>query len=210
MILSYAHSRAAILCFGGWGMQVMYHLLPRLQAAQEQRAALSSNPADLSRLTSFGAVIADPLIDAQQRAQFYIRQPRLDQPLPPFYVERTLGRLERELPRSFDEQTAGVMTAAVPQANTSVISPAAAFFCHSSISTLRSSTANPASIASCSNESRVIPGSSEPDNSGVTSRADAPVPSTKKRFIPPISSTKRRSTASSHTTCSQPFSAACA
>jgi hypothetical protein len=112
VILSYAHSRAAILCFGGWGMQVMYHLLPRLQAAQEQRAALSSNPADLSRLTSFGAVIADPLIDAQQRAQFYIRQPRLDQPLPPFYVERTLGRLERELPRAFDEQTAGVMTAA--------------------------------------------------------------------------------------------------
>jgi len=112
VILSYAHSRAAILCFGGWGMQVMYHLLPRLQAAQEQRAALSSNPADLSRLTSFCTVIADPLIDGQQRAQFYLRQPRPDQPLPPFYVERTLGRLERELPRAFDEQTAGVMTAA--------------------------------------------------------------------------------------------------
>lgn len=112
MILSYAHSRAAILCFGGWGLQVMLHLLPRLQAAQEQRAALSSNPADLSRLTSFGAVLAEPLIDQNQRAQFYLRQPRADQPLPPFYIERTMSRLERDLPRAFDEQTAGVLTAA--------------------------------------------------------------------------------------------------
>lgn len=112
MIVSYAHSRAAILCFGGWGLQVMLHLLPRLQAAQEQRAALSSNPADLSRLTSFGVVMAEPLIDIHQRAQFYLRQPRADQVLPPFYVERTLSRLERDLPRAFDEQTAGVLTAA--------------------------------------------------------------------------------------------------
>lgn len=116
MIISYAHSRAAILCFGGWGLQVMMHLWPRLQAAQEQRAALSSNPADLSRLTSFGAVLAEPLIDSQQRAQFYLRQPRPDQPLPPFYIERTLNRLERDLPRAFDEQTAGVLTAAEKQA----------------------------------------------------------------------------------------------
>lgn len=116
MIISYAHSRAAILCFGGWGLQVMMHLWPRLQAAQEQRAALSSNPTDLSRLTSFGAVLADPLIDSQQRAQFYLRQPRPDQPLPPFYIERTLNRLERDLPRAFDEQTAGVLTAAEKQA----------------------------------------------------------------------------------------------
>lgn len=112
MIVSYAHSRAAILCFGGWGLQVMLHLLPRLQAAQEQRAAISANPADLSRLTSFGAVIADPLVDHSQRAQFYLRQPRQEQALPPFYVERTLSRLERDLPRAFDEQTAGVLTAA--------------------------------------------------------------------------------------------------
>ncbi|COW72169.1 Uncharacterised protein [Mycobacterium tuberculosis] len=69
-----------------------------------------------------------------------------------------------------------------------MISPAAAFFCHSSISILRSSTANPASIANCNNESRVIPGSREPDSSGVTSRADPPLPSTKKMFMPPISS----------------------
>ena len=82
----------------------------------------------------------------------------------------------------------GVMTAAVPQANTSVISPAAAFFCHSSTSILRSSMANPASVAGFSGQSRVIPGSGGPDSSGVTKRADPPLPNTKKRFIPPISS----------------------
>jgi hypothetical protein len=48
----------------------------------------------------------------------------------------------------------GVMTAAVPQANTSVISPAATPLRHSSTSILRSSTANPASVANCSNEFR--------------------------------------------------------
>ncbi|BCI87553.1 hypothetical protein NIIDMKKI_27590 [Mycobacterium kansasii] len=83
----------------------------------------------------------------------------------------------------------GVITAAVPQANTSVISPTAAFFCHSAMSILRSSTVTPASVAKCSNESRVMPGSSEPDSSGVTSLADPPLPNTKKMFIPPISST---------------------
>ena len=55
-----------------------------------------------------------------------------------------------------------------------------------------------------------MPGSSEPDSSGVTSRASAPAPNTKYRFMPPISSTHRRSTASSQTTWSQPCSAACA
>ena len=82
----------------------------------------------------------------------------------------------------------GVMTAAVPHANTSVISPAAAPLRSSSTSILRSSTAKPASDANCSKESRVMPGSSEPDSSGVTSRADPPLPKTKNRFIPPISS----------------------
>ena len=40
--------------------------------------------------------------------------------------------------------------------------------------------------------------------------ADSPGPKTKTRFIPPISSTQRRSIASSQTTWSQPCSAACA
>lgn len=53
-------------------------------------------------------------------------------------------------------------------------------------------------------ESRVMPGSREPVSSGVTMRS----PYTKYRFIPPISSIQRCSTASSQTTWSQPCEAA--
>lgn len=116
MINSYNYSRAAILCFGGWGLQLLFHLLPRLQAAQEQRAALGAVAADLSKITSFAAILAEPLLDEQGRTQFYVHQPLLDQPLPPFYIERTLARLERESLRSFDEQTAGILTASETRA----------------------------------------------------------------------------------------------
>lgn len=116
MIINSAHSRAAILCFGGWGLQVMFHLWPRLQAAQEQRGALGAVGADLSKVTSFAAVLAEPLLDDEGRAQFYVRQPRLDQTLPPFYVERTLARLERESLRAFDAQLTSGLTAAEKRA----------------------------------------------------------------------------------------------
>ncbi|RIK42494.1 MAG: hypothetical protein DCC55_08645 [Chloroflexi bacterium] len=112
MLINYTHSRAAILCFGGWGLQVMFHLLPRLQAAQEQREALGAAGADLNRITSFAGILAEPLLDDEGQAQFYVRQPRLDQPLPPFFIERLLARMERESLRPFDEQTTGMLTAA--------------------------------------------------------------------------------------------------
>jgi hypothetical protein len=112
MLINYTHSRAAILCFGGWGLQVMFHLLPRLQAAQEQREALGAAGADLNQITSFASILAEPLLDDEGRAQFYVHQPRLDQPLPPFFIERLLARIERESLRPFDEQTTGLLTAA--------------------------------------------------------------------------------------------------
>ncbi len=111
MLINYTHSRAAILCFGGWGLQVMFHLLPRLQAAQEQRAALGATGMNLNGIISFANILADPLIGEQGHAQFHVRQPKLDQPLPPFYIERILARLERENQRPYDEQTAAVLTA---------------------------------------------------------------------------------------------------
>ncbi|MEM7538920.1 MAG: hypothetical protein AAF639_42580 [Chloroflexota bacterium] len=43
MLTNFTQSRAAILCFGGWGLQVLFHLLPRLQAIQEQRVALQQS-----------------------------------------------------------------------------------------------------------------------------------------------------------------------
>jgi hypothetical protein len=116
MLYTTSHSRAAILCFGGWGLQVMFHLLPRLQAAQEQRAALGHAGADLNQITSFAAILAEPLLNAAGQAQFYVRQPRLEQALPPFYIERLLAKLERDSLRAFDQQTAGLLTAAEQRA----------------------------------------------------------------------------------------------
>lgn len=112
MILSYPHTRAAILCFGGWGLQVMFHLLPRLQAAQEQRAALDEQQRDLGKLTSFGAILADPLLDANGYTQFTVHQPKLDQSLSPFYIEKILSQLDRSngYPSSSDDR--GLLTAA--------------------------------------------------------------------------------------------------
>ena len=68
----------------------------------------------------------------------------------------------------------GVMTAAVPQANTSVISPLAQPSRHSSTLIRPSSARMPRSAATVSSDERVMPGSSEPVSSGVTSRAESP------------------------------------
>ncbi len=92
MLAKYTHSRAAILCFGGWGLQVLFHLLPRLQAAQEQRAALGALGPDLRQITSFAALTAEPHLDGQSRAQFRLFKPQLE-PLPPYYIERLLAKL---------------------------------------------------------------------------------------------------------------------
>ena len=116
MLLNYPHTRAAILCFGGWGLQVMFHLLPRLQAAQEQRVALGATTADLRRLTSMGAILADPLLNGDQQAQFFVRQPRLEQVLPAFYIEKLLNRLDREGTRNGDGGQSGLLTASEKRA----------------------------------------------------------------------------------------------
>ncbi len=93
MIVNYTQSRAAILCFGGWGLQVMFHLLPRLQAAQEQRAALGALGPDLQDVTRFGALMADPewADPGQVRMELFRPQDQLN--LPPYFIERTLGKL---------------------------------------------------------------------------------------------------------------------
>ncbi len=108
-------------------------------------------------------------------------------------------------PPSYLTEPTGVITAAVPQANTSVRAPDATSFSHSSVEMRRSVTVAPSSRASSSSERRVMPGSSDPESSGVTtSWWPSPSVKTKNRFIPPISSTQRCSSASSHTTWSQP------
>ena len=80
----------------------------------------------------------------------------------------------------------GDITAAVPQPNTSVISPLSIFAMISSMARRSSATSNPSVGASCSTESRVTPARMLPLNSGVTMRRP---PWTKQIFIAPTSST---------------------
>ena len=77
-------------------MQVMFHLLPRLQAAQEQRAALGAIGPDLESITRFGAVIPEPVLDANDKAQLHLLQPNGQAELPPFYIERVLAHLDEQ------------------------------------------------------------------------------------------------------------------
>ena len=70
MAAHYTHSRSAILCFGGWGLQTLLHTAPRIQAAQEQRAARGKEEPDLTRITSFGALLPEPLLTGSGLAQF--------------------------------------------------------------------------------------------------------------------------------------------
>ena len=83
MLSTYSHTRAAILCFGGWGLQTAFHLLPRLQAAQEQRAALEAVGPDLGDVTRIGALMPEWAVDADDTARFSLYTPALDGELPP-------------------------------------------------------------------------------------------------------------------------------
>ncbi len=99
MPVTFTHSRAAILCFGGWGLQTLLHLAPRIQAAQEQRAAQGAADPDLNRITSFGVVLPDPLLTGSDLVQFTLRKLRGDRPLTPFYVERILAEIDGAPPK---------------------------------------------------------------------------------------------------------------
>jgi hypothetical protein len=103
-------------------------------------------------------------------------------------------------PRADFAAPTGVITAAVPQAKTSVSEPSAQPACHCSTLMRPSSTSYPRSRPSVSSASRVTPASNVPVSSGVMTLAFEPVPKTKNRFMPPISSIHRCSMASSHTT----------
>jgi len=111
MLVTYNHSRAAILCFGGWGLQVLLHLAPRLQATQEQRGALNAIGPDLNKITSFGAVLPEPLLSGDGQAQFYMRRLREQSVWPPFYVERLLAELQRKQLSPAEERANAILTA---------------------------------------------------------------------------------------------------
>ncbi len=96
MLATYSHTRAAILCFGGWGLQTAFHLLPRLQAAQEQRAALGAVGPNLGAVTRIGVLFPDWQLDADGRAHFSIHALPNDAELPPKLIEHLLDNLTVE------------------------------------------------------------------------------------------------------------------
>ncbi len=94
MIPGATRSRAAILCFGGWGLQTMLHLAPRLQAAQEQRIAAGVDGPDLTRITRFAALL--PSEQLNQNDEIALNLFTLsDSRFPPFYLEQLLSDLMR-------------------------------------------------------------------------------------------------------------------
>ena len=112
----YSHSRAAVLCFGGWGLQTMLHLYPRLRATQDRRSALGAVGPDLTRITSLAAIMPEPLLDHNGNSLFHMRQLRQDgergPDLDPFYIERLLTKIDASENGGVDRHSAGLLSTA--------------------------------------------------------------------------------------------------
>ncbi len=96
MITGATRSRAAILCFGGWGLQTLLHLQPRLQAIQETRHARKVEGPDLTQITQLAALLTEASVGADGRVPLHLRQLRAGANMPPFYVEGLLERLDQK------------------------------------------------------------------------------------------------------------------
>ncbi len=76
---AYSRTRAAILCFGGWGLQTMLHLWPRLRLIQEERELTGCvlELPNLDRLTAFAAILPEmaPALSVLPAAPFQVLQP---------------------------------------------------------------------------------------------------------------------------------------
>lgn len=59
MAVTVTRSRAAVICFGTWGLQTMLHLVPRLRFLQVERRALGIDQElpDLDKLTAFATIM---------------------------------------------------------------------------------------------------------------------------------------------------------
>ncbi len=95
MAFGATQSRAAILCLGGWGLQVMLHLAARLRAAQEQRAACGVDAPDLTRITRLVTLLPGIHAHPDGHVPVHLRTLRDDVVLPPLYLETVLSRLEK-------------------------------------------------------------------------------------------------------------------
>jgi hypothetical protein len=97
---AYTRTRAAVLCFGGWGLQTMLHLWPRLRLIQEEREVLGSDRElpNLDRLTAFAAILPETALASgtQPDPPFHVLQPNLERYPAPFYLERQLTSIAAE------------------------------------------------------------------------------------------------------------------
>lgn len=100
---AYTRTRAAVLCFGGWGLQTMLHLWPRLRLIQEEREVLGNDRElpNLDRLTAFAAILPElaPALSPVASASappFHVLQPNLARYPAPFYLERQLAAIAAE------------------------------------------------------------------------------------------------------------------
>ncbi|HKP52039.1 MAG TPA: hypothetical protein VJ183_05245 [Chloroflexia bacterium] len=98
-------SRAAVICLGGWGLQTMLHLWPRLRSIQEDRHFLGIERVlvDLNQLTAFTAILPDPIVPADANKQpdtyrpFSVLRPNPNSYPPPFAVEKLLNAIFQDL-----------------------------------------------------------------------------------------------------------------
>ena len=95
---AYSRTRAAVLCFGGWGLQTMLHLWPRIRLIQEERQVLGIDRElpNLDRLTAFAAILPQtaPASGTQPVPPCHVLQPNLERYPAPFYLERQLASIE--------------------------------------------------------------------------------------------------------------------
>lgn len=84
-------SRAAVICFGGWGLQTMLHLWPRVRFIQEERRILGIERElpDLNKQTAFACVMPHPLPKSGEDRPLTVVQPANIYPKP-YYVEEVL------------------------------------------------------------------------------------------------------------------------
>lgn len=92
-------SRAAVLVLGGWGLQTLLHVYPRLRALQTEREALGlTHLPDLNRILSYAAIMPAPYIKSSDT----YTPLRLVYPSPiavpeAFYCERQLLSIHTQL-----------------------------------------------------------------------------------------------------------------
>lgn len=98
---AYYRTRAAVLCFGGWGLQTMLNLWPRIRLIQEEREVLGIDRElpNLDRLTAFAAILPEtyPASGMQPVPPFHVLRPNPERYPAPFYLPRWLASIEAEV-----------------------------------------------------------------------------------------------------------------